>query len=227
MKRINLNFAFFVFVFLSVFTYSSSFGQLEKGTFVLKEHFSFSNSTSEQNSLINSTIRIEKSNRFHFNTSFGYLFKDKQEAGIRFGIGRENYEYNNTNYNSSYDTQSKRYGISLYYQKYISLVEKLHFFVSPSVGYTHEINEHTEDNISTSWADTKTNTIKTYINTGFVYNVSQKIGLSINLVGTGIQYSSSKREKEGNYVETKNSFSSSLYDYFGFGGLNLGLQFML
>lgn len=223
MKRIIFSLTFFI----ALFTCFSSFAQLEQGTFVLKEHFSFYSSKTERNDLINSTIRTEKSNGLHFNTSFGYLFKDKQEVGIRFGIGRENYEYNNNNYNSSYDSQSKKYGISLYYQKYISLAEKLHFFVSPSMGYTHEINKHEEDNISTGWSDAKTNTIRTYIYTGFVYNVSQKIGLSINLVGTGIQYSSSKREKEGNYVETNSSFSSSMYDYFGFGGLNLGIQFML
>lgn len=229
MKRINLNFVLFALLFLSISTYSSSFAQLEEGTFVVKEHFSFHSSTSERNDFSNSNISTNNRNRYDFNTSFGYLVKENQEIGIGigFGIGRENYESKNSMFSNRYNTDTKRYGASLYYRRYITIVEKLIFFVSPSLGYRYDIREQTENNISTSLSDTKTNSIGAYLYTGFLYNISPKFGLSINLVGAGLQYSSSKEEKEGEYISTSKSFSSSMYDYFGFGGLNLGVQFML
>lgn len=227
MKRINFNFVFSAFLFVSVFVYSSSFAQLEQGTFILGEHFSFSTSKTERDDFANSNIYTREHNRFDFNTLFGYLFKDKQELGIAFGIGRERYKYNNTNFDSNYDTNAKRYGVSLYYKKYISLAEKLHFFVTPRIGYRYDLVKNTEYNISSTLSDSKTNTVGAYLYTGFMYNISPKVGLSINLVGAGLQYSSSKEEKDNQYTSTTSSFSSSMYDYFGFGGLNLGVQFML
>ena len=227
MTRINFNFVFFAFLFISVFVYSSSFAQLEQGTFILNEHFSFSTSKTENNNPINSNIYTNKDKHLDFNTSFGYLFKDKQELGIALGIGRENYENSNTDFNNNYENNSKRYGVSLYYKKYVSLAEKLHFFVSPRIGYRYDMGERKEDNNDVIVSDSKTNTLGVYLYTGFLYNISPKVGLSINLVGAGLQYSSSKEKRDNGYTSTSSSFSSSMYDYFGFGGLNLGVQFML
>lgn len=225
MKCIILNLVFFTVLF----TCFSSFGQLEKGTFVLREHFSFSFSDTDTEESSNQTVIIYTSNRknYDFNTSFGYLVKDNQEVGFSFGIGKEKYQISNTDADEMSEGINKRYGISLYYRRYISIVDKIRFFASPSVAYRHDTGDYSKENYFSTATYSKSNYVGAYIYTGFLYNPCPKVGLNINFVGAGIQYSSSKEEGNNGYSSTNQALSSNFYSYFGLGGLNLGIQFML
>ncbi|WP_375559999.1 hypothetical protein ACE193_20115 [Bernardetia sp. OM2101] len=213
MTRINLNFAFFVFVFLSVFTYSSSFAQLKEGTFVINERFDFYTDAYESSQDDYSSER--KVTRYNLTTSFGYLFKENQEIGMSVSFGRDKQTQTNVFQGGSTnsDYTYKNYGFGIYYKKYVNIVEKLSFFVSPQLSYSNgkvdrEVNPSTKNQIGAN------------IYTGLLYHPTKRFGLSMNLLGAGINYSSRKEEDVSNVKQT--SFFTS-----DFGGLNLALQFML
>ncbi|AFM05115.1 hypothetical protein Fleli_2762 [Bernardetia litoralis DSM 6794] len=197
MKLIVLNFVFF----LTLFTCFSSFGQLEQGTFVINERFDFHTTTTK-----NKGSNYEnKQTNFSTTTSFGYLFKENQEVGISLVYGRNKISSQDNGFGN--DATIQDYGFGIYYKRYINIVDKLSFFVSPQLGY-----------LSTQYSGSEYNgnQIGANIYTGILYHPTKKIGLSMNLVGAGINYSYRKQSMLQN-----NSFSLS-----NFGGLNLALQFM-
>jgi len=204
MTRINFNFAFFVFLFLSVFIYSSSFAQIEKGTFVINERFDFSTITSENNGS-NPPSKFEET-RLSSTTSFGYLLKENQEIGISLIFGNEKISSQNSGVGSDGTKNRQNYGFGIYYKRYVTIVDKLSFFVAPQLDY---LTAETDN-------ESNRNRIGANIYTGLLYRPTKRFGLSMNLVGAGINYTYQKQT-----MLKQNSFSLS-----NVGGLNLALQFM-
>jgi hypothetical protein len=199
MKCIFFSLAFFI----TLFTCFSSFAQLEQGTFVVNERFDFSTTTSESNSFNYSSEN--KQTRFSTTTSFGYLFKENQEIGVLLVYGRDKISSQENGFDN--DATRQNYGFGIYYKRYVTIIDKLSFFVAPQLDY-----------LSTKYSGSEYNgnQIGANIYTGILYRPTQKFGLSMNLVGAGINYSYRKQS-----VLKQNSFSLS-----NVGGLNLGLQFM-
>lgn len=197
MKRIILGLAFFI----TLFTCFSSFAQLEQGTFVVNERFDFSTFTTKSNDGI---FEDGKDVRYSSTTSLGYLIKENQEVGISVLFGSQKISSADNTTGSG-----REYGFGIYYKRYVTIVDKLSFFVSPQLEYSirrpnKEFNEF------------GTNGIGANIYTGILYRPTPKFGLSMNLVGAGINYTTYKSPSV-----KQNSFSLS-----NVGGLNLALQFM-
>jgi hypothetical protein len=203
MTCINFNFVFFAFLFLSVFIFSSSFAQVEQGTFVINERFDFSTITTKNNSS-NDPSKFDET-RFRSTTSFGYLLKENQEVGISLVFGSDKISSQNNGFGN--DATRKNYGFGIYYKRYVNIVDKLSFFVAPQLDYLTTdagINESNRNQLGAN------------IYTGLLYRPTKRFGLSMNLVGAGINYSYQKQT-----ILQQNSFSLS-----NVGGLNLALQFM-
>ena len=197
MKYIFLGLVFFAILFTCFF----SFGQIEQGTFVINERFNFSTTTSE-NDISNYQ---NKQTIFNTTTSFGYLFKENHEVGISllFGINKISIQEDGSNN----DATRTNYGFDIYYKRYINIMDKLSFFIAPKVDYLTMRQENFSSN---------RNQIGASIYTGLLYHPTKSFGLSMNIVGAGLNYS---YQKQTNLRQ--NSFSLSNY-----GGLNLGIQFM-
>jgi len=212
MKRIN--FVFSAFLFVSVFTYFSSFAQLEQGTFIINESFDFHSSSSERTNSNDDFYSYSESSRNQFNstTSFGYLIKENQEVGVslKFGKGKvsqiQSFQGNSTE--SDYSNQT--YGIGIHYKRYLNIIEKLSFFVSPQLTYSKNESDGETNSYSTD-------EIGANIYTGILYRPAKRFGLSMNLVGAVLNYNS----------RTETDLKQNWFSISDFGGLNLALQFML
>lgn len=200
MKRIIFSLTFFITLFICF----PSFAQLEQGTFVVNERFNFSTTTTESKGT-NNFLYENKQVSLSSTTSFGYLLKENQEIGVslQFGSDKISIKENNT----TNDGTRQNYGFGIYYKRYVNIVDKLSFFVSPQLDYLTTKLDGDSSNA---------NQIGANIYTGILYRPTKKFGLSMNLVGAGINYYSDK----GTFLK-QSSFSLSNY-----GGLNLGLQFM-
>lgn len=196
MTSINFKLSFFVFLFTSIFICSDSFAQLEQGAFVINERFDFSTTTTKSDN-----FPEEKITTYYSTTSFGYLIKENQEIGISLLIGGEKYSSDGNN-------ARNRYGFGIYYKRYIPIIDKLSFFLTPQLSYSNSSID--------SPVEISRNDIGANIYTGLLYCPTNRFGLSMNLVGAGINYESYKRPDL-----KQNSFSLS-----NIGGLNLALQFM-
>lgn len=198
----RINFVFFAFLFLSVFVCSSSFAQVEQGTFVINERFDFSTISSENNGS-NPPSKFDET-RFSSTTSFGYLLKENQEVGISLVFGSQKISSQNSGFGN--DATRKNYGFGIYYKRYVNIVEKLSFFVTPQLDYLSSEDGNTVNR----------NSIGASVYTGLLYRPTKRFGLSMNLVGAGLNYT-----YQNQTVLKQNSFSLS-----NSGGLNLALQFM-
>ncbi|WP_375559998.1 hypothetical protein ACE193_20110 [Bernardetia sp. OM2101] len=201
MTHINLNCAFFAFLFLSIFTYSSSFAQLEQGTFVINERLDFSTTTTENNG----SGYENKETRLYTTTSFGYLLKENQEIGISLLYGRDKIS-SQDNFGNN-DVTRQNYGFGIYYKRYVPIVDKLSFFVTPQLDYLTTSEENVNSN---------RNQIGANIYTGLLYHPTKRFGLSMNLVGAGINYS----------YHNQTMLKQNTFSFSNVGGLNLALQFM-
>lgn len=200
MKHIILYFVFFT----ALFTCFSSFAQVEQGTFVINERFDFSTTTTKSNGT-NPLVEF-KETRFSSTTSFGYLLKENQEVGISLVFGNEKISSQNSGVGSDGTINRQNYGFGIYYKRYVTIVDKLSFFVTPQLNYLSSEDGNTVNK----------NSIGASVYTGLLYRPTKRFGLSINLVGAGLNYT-----YQNQTVLKQNSFSLS-----NVGGLNLGLQFM-
>ncbi|WP_338767212.1 hypothetical protein WAF17_05375 [Bernardetia sp. ABR2-2B] len=216
MLRINSNFVSFALFFISMFICSSSFGQLDKGTFIINESFTFDTDNTEYN--IDDYSSDNKSIRYNSTTLFGYVFKENQEVGILLSLEmqkhlRETSFQDNT---TKEERITKGYGIGVYYKKYIRIMEKLSFFVSPQLDYLKR-NSKTEDERSNPQiSESNSHKLGANIYTGLLYHPTKRFGLSMNLIGTGINYYSTREA---------NRKDNSLNTY-SIASPNLGIQFM-
>ena len=200
----RINFVSFVFLFLSIFIYSSSFAQVEQGTFVINERFDFSTTSSENNGS-NPPSKFDET-RFSSTTSFGYLLKENQEVGVSLVFGSQKISSQNSGVGSDGTKNRQNYGFGIYFKRYVNIVDKLSFFVAPQLDYLS----------SEDGNPVNRNSIGANIYTGLLYRPTKKFGLSMNLVGAGINYT-----YQNQTMLKQNSFSLS-----NVGGLNLALQFM-
>lgn len=210
MKCIILNFVFFIALFICF----SSFGQLEKGTFVINENFGFYTNSYKRNTLGNSNNEKNNTTRYSSTTSFGYLTKENQEIGASLSFAREKYSQTDFFQGNSIEVSDVQltYGIGIYYKRYITIIDKLSFYVSPQLNYSTATM-----NTDLSKADRPTtNSLGANIYTGLLYRPTKKFGLSMNLAGAGLNYHSIKTP-----LSKQNSFSLA-----NSGGWNLALQFM-
>ncbi|WP_338763621.1 hypothetical protein WAF17_20085 [Bernardetia sp. ABR2-2B] len=205
-----------------MFICSSSFGQLDKGTFIINENFSLHTNNYEYN--VDAYSSNNKSTGYNSTTSLGYIFKENQEVGILLSLEMRRY-LSETNFqdNMAQDNMTKEkritkgYGIGVYYKKYIRIVEKLSFFVSPQLDYLKRNSKREDERSNPQIRESNSYRLSANIYTGLLYHPTKRFGLSMNLIGTGINYYSSKDE----------SRKDSSFYISNLGNINFGVQFML
>ncbi|GMQ25668.1 hypothetical protein Aoki45_23500 [Algoriphagus sp. oki45] len=206
----------------------TSFGQLEKGTFLLGGGLGYSSSSSQTEDDVSNILELTNL-AFSISPDFGYFFKSNWVLGLSLPISRFKRMSNLPGFAGieTHESSSKttNFGIAPFVRKYISVNDFLSFFLQARLGYNHSRTELI-DSIANRTTSTSTESREVIFDAtaGLSYFPKKWLGINLSISPLNFSSSSSKQEFQQNSVDQESSSFSLGFDSSVIG---LGVNFFL
>jgi len=199
-------------------SFSITYGQINKGTFLIGGQFSTSNTDYSYNNGTPTEYASSKSS--NISISIGKAFKENTVYGISLGYAP------NSNDNSDYEPncyteKQKTYTVGVYYRKYKRLLKPLYLFNEASVGFSYTHNKITDTAYSTPYIANAYGGNLSF-SPGIAYRVFKRIDLELSIPSL-VKLSYSNTKSNDPYVDNVMDFTTTKSSSFGLS-TNLSLS---
>jgi outer membrane immunogenic protein len=190
-----------LFLFLILFCFINTFAQLKKGNLLINGTLSGSISKQQTSTFSSSSF---KTSGFSVQPRVGFFYSDKMVLGV--GIGYNYSKTNSSSPSSIYLNRAYTYSISPFVRRYISMGDKVAFFIDGrlNIGFGNTLSTNPFFDPNTGVSGTTTSDSNTFtgglaIKPGIAFFISEKWSAEATFANFGFDYNKTKYSNSKSY----------------------------